>query len=226
MIKKILSLVVILAGIIMLMLPNITNMLIKNTSKSNVDYIENVSAEELEKNQGRKAEFNFASVKDVDVSSTLKDIEKIDKNLIIGQLIIPDLNMNLPIIKGVSKINLLAGAATMKNDQVMGRGNFSLAGHRMKNKGVLFGGLMGIKKGSIIKLTNKKTVYEYVIYETLVVPDTEVDMISDDLAKKRGKPVVTLMTCYYSSKTGKRFFAVGELVKEYPYKESLSEKSN
>lgn len=226
MVKKILSLVVILAGIIILMLPNIANRLIKDTSKSNVDYIENVSAEKLEKNLENKAEFDFSSIKDVDVNGTLIDIGKINKNLIIGQLLIPDLNMNLPIIKGVSKVNLLAGAATMKDDQLLGVGNFSLAGHRMKTKGVLFGSLMDIKKGSIIKLTNKKTVYEYVVYETLVVPDTQIDMISDDLSKKRGKPVVTLMTCYYSSKTGKRFFAVGELVKEYPYNENLTEKLN
>ncbi|MDV3428108.1 MAG: class A sortase [Bacillota bacterium] len=215
MIKKILSAAAILSGILILMLPHITNVLIKNKSKSSIDYIESVTTEDLSKNQERKAEFDFASVKDVDVNSTLLDISKINNNLIIGQLIIPDLNMNLPIIKGVSKVNLLAGAATMKDGQVMGKGNFSLAGHKMKSKGVLFGSLMDIKKGSIIKLTDKKTVYEYVVYETLVVPDTEFHMISDDLAKKRGKPVVTLMTCYYSSKTGKRFFAVGELVKEY-----------
>ena len=29
------------------------------------------------------------------------------------------------------------------------------------------------------------------------------------------------MTCYYSSKTGKRYFVLGDLVKNYPYDEKL-----
>ena len=67
----------------------------------------------------------------------------------------------------------------------MGKGNYSLAGHHMNNKALLFGGLMDIKKGSIIKLTNKTSVYEYKVYETLVVPDTQIDMISNNIAKKK-----------------------------------------
>lgn len=43
-----------------------------------------------------------------------------------------------------------------------------------------------------------------------------MDMLSDDKANKRRKPIISLMTCYHSSNTGKRFFALGELVDEYP----------
>ena len=224
MIKRILSVLVILLGILVFTLPHLVNVAINNTTKTNVDYVKNISAEELKKNQKRQTTFNFSSVEDIDVNSTLIDIGKIDKNLILGELLIPDLNLDLPIIKGLSKINLLAGAATMKDGQVMGNGNYSLAGHHMNNKALLFGRLMDIKKGSIIKLTNKIAVYEYMVYETLVVPDTQIDMISDNMAKKKGKPVISLMTCYHSSKTEKRFFALGELVKEYPYSKTLTEK--
>jgi sortase A len=224
MIKKILSVLVILLGILVFTLPYLVNVVINNSTKANADYVKTISAEELKENQKRQATFDFSIVEDIDVNSTLIDIGKTDKNLILGQLLIPDLNLDLPIFKGLSKINLLAGAATMKDGQVMGKGNYSLAGHHMNNKALLFGGLMDIKYGSIIKLTNKITIYEYIIYEILVVPDTQIDVISDNIATKKGKPVISLMTCYHSSRTGKRFFALGELVKEYPYSKILIEK--
>lgn len=224
MIKRILSVLVIILGILVFTLPYIVNMVIKNTTKANSDYVKTISSEELKKNQKKRVTFDFSSVEDIDVNSTLINIGKIDRNLILGQLLIPDLNLDLPILKGISKINLLAGAATMKDDQVMGKGNYSLAGHHMNNKALLFGGLMDIKNGSIIKLSNKITVYEYMVYETFVVPDTQINMISDNIATKKGKSVISLMTCYHSSRTGKRFFALGELVKEYPYNKTFTEK--
>jgi sortase A len=105
----------------------------------------------------------------------------------------------------------------MKPDLVMGEGNYSLASHYSKNN-QLFGGLLKIEKGAIVKITNKKVVYEYMIYDTQIVPDTALYMLDNNRADKRGKPILSLMTCYYTSKNGKRFFALGELVDQYPYK--------
>ena len=39
---------------------------------------------------------------------------------------IPELNMNLPIFKGFENVALYYGAGTMKENQVMGQGNYSL----------------------------------------------------------------------------------------------------
>jgi len=118
-------------------------------------------------------------------------------------------------MKGLSDTNLMAGAATMRADQSFGEGNFPLAGHYMKNKDLLFGSLMDIELDTVVYISNGEKVYEYEIYETAVVLDTQIEMISDDKADEVGKPVISLMTCYFSSKTGKRFFAMGELVDEY-----------
>lgn len=215
--KKGIGLVIIALGVILILLPYVPGEIIKLKSNSTVNYINDITVEELRENQQGEGDYDFDRVTDVGISSTLKASRKFDKKLVIGQLIIPDININLPVLKGLSESNMLAGAATMKKDQVMGKGNFSLAGHHMKRKDILFGRLMDIKKGSIIMLTDKKTVYEYVVYDTAVVPDTAVDMISDYKSEERGKPVISLMTCYYSSRTKKRFFALAELVKEYPY---------
>lgn len=107
----------------------------------------------------------------------------------------------------------------MRPNIVMGKGNYSLAGHYMKDN-QLFGGLLNIEEGTIVKITNKKIIYEYKIYDTQIVADTALYMLNDDRAEKRGKPIISLMTCYYTS-NGKRFFALGELVNEYPYDDNV-----
>lgn len=194
--------------------PFITEQIIRYYSENST--IDIVTAKEIERNNEREAEFDYSLVKDVEAFSVVQGAMEFDKDFMVGILKIPDLNVNLPIFKGITNSNLMAGVATMKRNQSMGLGNYALAGHYMKNKDLLLGSLMDIKVGSTVTLTDKQNIYEYRIYETAVVPDTAVDMILDEEAEKRGKPIVSLMTCYYSSKTGKRFFAMAELVDQYP----------
>ncbi|NMA95986.1 MAG: class A sortase [Clostridiales bacterium] len=125
--------------------------------------------------------------------------------------------MNLPILKGITDANLLVGATTMRPDQIMGEGNYPLAGHYNKSQGKLFHHLMDVDVGAIIKITNKETVYEYRVYDTIIVPETDVHLIEDQEAIDRGKPITSLMVCYYTSKNGKIYFVLGELIDEYPY---------
>lgn len=212
--KKILSILLIAAGLIFLLMPFATDQIIKYYSKK--PNIEMISKEEIKENNERKVEFDFSAVKDVEIASVISGARSFDKELMIGILTIPDLDIDLPIFKGLTDANLMAGAATMKSPQTMGQGNYTLSGHNMNNKKLLFGSLMDIEMGAKVFLTDKETTYEYVIYDIVVVPDTEFDMLLDDKADQRGKAIVSLMTCYHSSKTGKRFFALGELVDEYP----------
>lgn len=133
--------------------------------------------------------------------------------------------MNLPIFKGTTNENLLAGATTMKEGDKMGEGNFSLAGHYNKDKSILFGSLMDVKVGDIIRVTDKVNIYEYEVYDTVIINDTALYMIDDDRAVNRGNNIISLMTCYYSSKTGKRYFVLGDFVKKVPYKKQLMQES-
>lgn len=163
-----------------------------------------------------EAEFDYSVVKDVDLASLVEGSRNVDEDLIIGSIEIPALEMHLPIMKGLTNPNLVVGAATMKPDQRFGEGNYTLAGHYVKNKGLLFGGLMDIQLGTIAYVFDGETTYEYKIYDTMVVPDTAMEVLSDERADEHGQPILSLMTCNYSSKTGKRFFALGELVGQYP----------
>ena len=215
--KKIISTILILIGIIFLSIPYLNNLIIKRNLKAKQNIVEGVTVNEIEENNNRKAEYDYSNIKDVEISNTISGITKFDSKNIIGQIIISDLDINLPILKGTTNANLLVGATTMIEDQEMGKKNYPLAGHYMKDKSLLFGGLMDIEKDTIVKITDKKMVYEYRIYDTLIVPDIALHMLDHDRAKERGKPIISLMTCYYTSKNGKRFFALGELIDEYPY---------
>ena len=213
--KKIIPTILIIIGVILILTPFLSEQIIKYFNNNIID--DEISNETLIANNSRdiEAEFDYDAIEDVDIMAVLRGSFRIDKELIIGTLFIPDLGVNLPIMKGLSDSNLMVGASTMKPDQSFGEGNFSLAGHYMKNKDLLFGSLMDIELDTMVYISDGEKVYEYEIYETLVVPDTAIEMISDEKADEVGKPLISLMTCYFTSKSGQRFFALGELVDKY-----------
>lgn len=217
--KKVISSLLILIGIVLILSPFLTELIVKNI-KNKTDPSK-ISLEELRENNkdtSQDTEFDFEAVEDVDIQAAIKGALNYDKSQVQGILYIPDLDMTLPIMKGLSHSNLLAGAGTMKEGQSLGQGNFSLAGHNMKDPKLLFGSLMEIDDGSKVYTSDGENIYEYQIYKREVVPDDRIDMISDEKAKE--KPIISLMTCYHTSKTGKRFFAVGELIDVYPVDEN------
>jgi sortase A len=214
--KKFISIVLIIIGIALILTPTIKNQIIKHNIKKKSEIVNTITHEEITENIETDAEFDYEAIEDVGITSTIIGSINFNNKSMIGQLIIPDLDINLPILKGVTNANLLAGATTMVPEQKMGEGNYPLAGHRMKQKDLLFGSLMDIEVGTTVYITDKKTIYEYKIYNTAVVPDTAMEMLDNKRSEEQGKPIISLMTCYYSSKTGKRFFALGELVDEYP----------
>ena len=217
--RKIISIIFILLGIGLLATPTIKNKSVDKKTKQVNKIVETISYEEILVNEETEVEYDFDAVEDVGASSVIFSTMKTDTKNIIGQLKIPELDMELPLLKGTTNANLSAGAATMKDGQKMGMGNYSVSGHNMKNKDLLFGSLMDIEVGATAYITDKNQIYEYEIYDIVVVPDTALYMIEDSEAEEKGKPIISLMTCYYSSKTGKRFFALGELVDQYPMEE-------
>ncbi|HLR21208.1 MAG TPA: class A sortase [Tissierellaceae bacterium] len=217
--KKTISITLIILGMVLLSLPYLSELVIKYRVESKRDLLKEIPVEEIQENESREAEYDFDSIRDVEVGSMASGINDFDNRAIIGQIIVPKLNIDLPILKGTTNANLLVGATTMKEEQEMGTGNYSLAGHYMKDKNLLFGGLLDIESGTIVKVTDKSLVYVYRIYDTELVEETDTYMIEDEIAENKGKPVISLMSCYYTSKNGKRFFATGELIDTYYYNE-------
>ncbi len=223
--KKIFAILLIVFGIVLIFSPKAKDKVVEDRVKETVKVVEKITSEEIKVNeQNEEAEFDFSIVEDISVTGTLLDSAKINTDLLVGQLVIPSVDMNIPIFKGINNANLLAGSATMRKNQQMGTGNYPLAGHYMNEKNVLFGSLMDVKEGDLIRMTDKETIYEYVTYDVLIVPDSALYIIDDKESDKIGKPIISLMTCYYSSKTEKRFFVMGELVDSYPYTEEAFHK--
>jgi sortase A len=217
----VLSITVIMTGAVLISTGCIINKIILNNSSKALEEMNNFTEDMISRNQGIDAVYDYDAISDLDLVNIIRNAQNDHTKYIIGQIIIEDISLNLPILKGTTNSNLSVGAATMKEDQQMGEGNYALAGHYNKNPHVLFGGIMNIKKGSIIFLTDKKFIYEYRVYDTYITNDKATDMLSDAKSIEKGTPIITLMTCYYSSKTGKRYFVVGEYITKYHYNADL-----
>lgn len=219
----IVGIVFIVVGIILAILPTFVNKNIEQQSLDSIKALENLSHEKLKENQNTKVDFNFNEIESISVTRNLAK-GKINYDQIIGQIVIPSLNINLSVFNGTTNDNLLAGVTTLKPNQVMGKGNFALAGHYTTSKGVLLNRLLEIKEGAIIKLTDKNTIYEYKVYKTDLVPATSLNLIEDSVTNEHKKnAIISIMCCYYLNNPDKRFFVFGELVNSYTYEKNLME---
>jgi len=110
----------------------------------------------------------------------------------IGELIVPSVEIRLPILQGTSNANVSLGAGTMVPDLVMGQGNYSLASHWHPNPRITFGSLDQIRVGDLIILRDANYLY---IYET-IIEDYVINPYRIDITDYvEGKIYVTLMTC-------------------------------
>ena len=213
--RKIIFLLLVVSGAILILLPTYSKMKLRDEVQTAVKVIEEVTPEEIKENEEKEQPegiFDFEQVDEISPTATFLDNRPIDKSLLIGQLVIPSLDMNLCIFKGTTNYNLLRGLGTMKPDDKMGKGNYTLAGHNNGDRKLLFGALMDIKKGAIVRITDKTNIYEYKIYETKVADSTSLELLENSEAEKVGKPIISLMTCDKGTWTSNRFFALGKFV--------------
>ena len=110
----------------------------------------------------------------------------------IGELIIPTIDLRLPVLQGTTDANITLGAGTMAPGLVMGEGNFSLASHWDPSPAVRFGGLHLIELGDLIIMRDANYLY---IYETVIANYVIEDYRVDIVDYVEDKVYVTLMTC-------------------------------
>lgn len=172
---------------------SIRNMMIAwNSNKYSVTH---VSRKEIEENKKAETTFDFQQVESISTEKVLAAQWEAQKLPVIGGIAIPDLKVNLPIFKGLSNTALMYGAGTMKENQVMGQGNYALASHHVFNIAgstqMLFSPLERAKAGMKIYVTDKSKIYTYTITEVRTVDPTAVYVIDDHPGKKE----ITLVTC-------------------------------
>ena len=190
-----------------------------NTNKYQVSQ---VSKEKLEENQDTEGNFDFDSVKAISSEAVLSSQWDAQQLPVIGGIAIPEVEINLPIFKGLDNVNLFYGAGTMKPNQKMGEGNYSLASHHIftaeNASQMLFSPLVNAKEWMKIYLTDKEKVYTYVIREVKHVTPDRVDEIED----REGIKEITLVTCVDYNAT-ERIIVKGDFKEVKPYAETPSD---
>ena len=122
-----------------------------------------------------------------------------------GILIIPSLDIELPLYLGATFDNLTHGVAHMSQTSIpIGGNNVNsvIAGHRGWKGGTFFRHLEQIQIGAKVYVMNYWDTLEYTVVETKVISPTSVDQ----LLIQPGKDMLTLFSCY--QKSGKQRFVV------------------
>lgn len=169
--------------------------------------IKEVSKEQINKNEEKKQD-NELEIKPLSLPDIIKATQNANevKNRMVGVIQINNIGLTLPILKGTTNQNLAYGATTYKQDQQMGKGNYILFGHHMRNESLLFGSLGKIKIGTEIILSDLSNEYVYTVNEKKTIKDTDLNE-----ADERGQSELTLITCDTTGLTSKRWLVRGEL---------------
>ena len=187
-----------------------------NTNKYQVSQ---VTKEKIEENKETEGNFDFESVKSISSEAVLAAQWDAQQLPVIGGIAIPEVEINLPIFKGLDNVNLFYGAGTMKANQKMGEGNYSLASHHIftaeNASQMLFSPLVNAKAGMKIYLTDKDKVYTYEIREVKHVTPDRVDEIED----REGVKEITLVTCVDYNAT-ERIIVKGDFKEVKAYSET------
>lgn len=182
----------------------IRDKLIANKTEQYQNKIETIEPIQIQENMSKSANFDFDQVESISNETLLKAQTKkknSDGEIInpdgtvsfntVGFIAIPTVQIKLPIFLGVANENLLYGTGTVKENQMLGRGNYALASHRTYEPNLLFTPLQNINIGDPIYITDKNNVYEYVTTDKYEVEPSQSEVIED----VKGKTMVTLITC-------------------------------
>ncbi|HEL2111120.1 TPA: class A sortase [Streptococcus suis] len=218
--RNFLALILVLISLALIFNTSIRNMVI--AWNSNKYQVSNVTKEEIVENQSAETTFDFEQVQSVSTEAVMKAQWESQQLPVIGGIAIPDLKINLPIFKGLSNVALMYGAGTMKETQVMGQGNYSLASHHVFGMAgaseTLFSPLENAKEGMKIYVTDKENIYIYNVRSVQSVTPESVYVIEDT----EGKNEITLVTCEDAAAT-MRTIVQGDLESVIAYDDAPSE---
>lgn len=183
----------------------IKNKIIEDRTEENT--VGNLTREQIQANEQAEVTYNWDDIVTLDAFTVLSENVKASELPTIGGLAMPDLDMNLPIHKGVSNAGMYLGAGTLYPEQVMGESNYSLASHHSVNENLLFAPLMRVEMGDTIYITDLNRIYEYEVNYFAKVPETAIE-----LTFPTETPTITLITCDYGLVD--RFVVQGVLVND------------
>lgn len=217
----VISILLIIIGLCFIFKNEIRNKIIYPLIYENVQKeASDVSKKEIQKNKKR----NIHPIYDPKVVTSLDYLPKnpeIRKSYLNGYLYVPDVELSIPVLEGIDNKNMAVASGTMKKGQVMGKGNYAIAGHHMANPDILFSPVRRIQQGHTLFLTDKDKIYQYDVIKTFVVYYNNGDVIKDI----KGQKLITLVTCDESF-SEYRYIVRGKLKKVYPYNKQPEQLKN
>lgn len=191
--------------------------------------IENMTADQLKDNQTKDAVFDHSEIRNVSEKEVRESRERIKNGYadvnVIGALAMPEADVKVSIMKGLSEDVLLSGAGTFYPDQKMGEGNYPLASHNMNvvQKGLLLSPIVDkAQVGQKIYMTDLEKIYVYDTYFVEDVPPTRVDLVDPNLLDpETQQPIITLMTC--TDDATERRIVQGRLVETQDFSQASPE---
>lgn len=134
----------------------------------------------------------------------------------VGKLVIPEAQIDLPVLAGINDTNLLNGATMFSREQVMGQGNYILMAHQILNTDTLLYRIRQLKRNDPMFLTDGVNLYEYQTTANEVVEMHHVDFLNPPTDQQR--PRLTIFRCEGPMGTVYRRVVQGELTKTTPLK--------
>ena len=211
--RYIVASILLLVGVALLLVQPAQTYMLQQGVTASLEQSKEITRVEVAENEERTEDvtFKFEEVEPLSLENIVK-YQGQGGRYSMGQVAIPELNMKIPIYKGVSNYVLATGAGTMKENQKMGEGNYALASHNyFGDKTILFSPLVDAKQGMKIYTTDLENIYEYEITSVDIIEPTKV--IND----QPGVTEITLITCDDLNATN-RYCVKGKFVTKYPAK--------
>lgn len=233
MVKKILVTLFIGASIVMMFYPWISNFVNQHQADITVDNYkkkEKSLSEEQREEMWKKAQMYNADLAKNQVELTDPFVESksaiksgliynnllnIDKSGMMCYLEIPCINVNLPVFHGTAASTLERGIGHLEGSSLPVGGKSThavLTGHTGLNNAKLFTDLTEVKEGDLFFLHTLGKDLAYRVIETEVVLPEE----TQDLLIRKGKDLVTLITCTPYGVNSHRLFVTGIRTKYTP----------
>lgn len=206
---KIVSALLIIAGIVLLCYPKLTEMAenarqekLAETWTSSFHNID--SADEPDTSEASLTDKGAS----VQTGAPAEEASRKDGQ-VEGMLEIDKINLKLPIVHGATKQNMKTTLASIEHTGMPGAiGNYAIAGHRNRTYGRNFNRLDELETGDKIDVDTGSQRFEYTVTEKLIVKPEDVWVLESDGKHEE----ITLVTCHPMVNPTHRLIIKGKII--------------
>ncbi|MTH54534.1 sortase [Bacillus mangrovi] len=144
--------------------------------------------------------------KEMDLWDERAEGKKTEENL-LGQLTIPKIGLEMPIVEGATEANLHSASAHITGTSQIGKvGNAAIAGHRSRQFGRKFNRLNELETGDVIQVATAEGTFSYRVTKKWIVTPEQVQVLD----KEGSVRLLTLVTCHPVDQPTKRLIVKAE----------------